>query len=167
YFQFVESALFSKELLENMIYDTHQESINLYKLKYNGKLAVHIRRGDFLTSLSANHNVMSSELLSSVFNKYRNRKIVVFSDDIDWCIEKFGSCEFIEFHRGSSAIDDFLALSQCTSYILLGSSFSWWAAFLFSNTSTEVVVEASNSILFNSPIELNKLNCKVNLESFK
>ncbi|OOE56171.1 hypothetical protein BZG13_14570 [Salinivibrio sp. ML323] len=98
---------------------------------------------------------------------YKDREIVIFSDDIDWCIKTFHGMSWVSFHKGSSALDDFLALSQFSSYVLLGSSFSWWSAFLFSDSNTEMIVSPSKEVKYNSMTELNKLSSNVRYKFFR
>lgn len=161
YFQFVDSAIKSKNIFESMIENKYRVEIENYKECYGESKAIHIRRGDYFTSSSINHNVVSEDEITLIFERYKNDKIVVFSDDIEWCIDKLSRFDNVDFHQGNSAIDDFLALSQCNSYVLLGSSFSWWAAFLFSDDSTELNFISSNNIKYLSFQEMEKLDCKI------
>ncbi len=165
YFQFVDSAIKSKSIFENMIENKYRLEIENYRERYGNRIAIHIRRGDYFTSNSINHNVVSEDEISSIVKRYNKDKIVFFSDDIKWCIDKFSRFDNVDFHQGSSAIDDFLALSQCKSYVLLGSSFSWWAAFLFSDDSTELNFISSSNIQYLSCQEMKKLDCKIKLIS--
>jgi hypothetical protein len=158
YFQFVDSAIKVKELLELQIREKHNVSLTNYRDMYGEKLAIHIRRGDFLASALNKHITFSEEELLELIQINCNKEIVIFSDDIKWCTSKFSHINNLMFHNGSSAIDDFLALSQCSSYILLGSTFSWWAAFLFSDSDTLVTCIKGDEIQFLSERSLHKLN---------
>jgi hypothetical protein len=158
YFQFVDSAIKVKELIELQIREKHNESLTNYRYMYADKLAIHIRRGDFLASVLNKHITFSENELLELIQMNCDKDIVIFSDDIKWCISKFSHINNLMFHNGSSAIDDFLALSQCSSYILLGSTFSWWAAFLFSNSDTLVTCIKGDDIQFLSESSLHKLN---------
>ncbi|WP_261885146.1 alpha-1,2-fucosyltransferase [Vibrio pomeroyi] len=161
YFQFVDSAIKSKSIFEKMIENKYRVEIENYRKSYGESKAIHIRRGDYFTSNSINHAVASEGEITSIVERYKDDKIVIFSDDIKWCTDKLSRFDNVDFHHGSSAIDDFLALSQCDSYVLLGSSFSWWAAFLFSDDSTELSFISSTNIKYLSFEEMEKLDCKI------
>jgi len=138
YFQFVDSALFAKSFLESKLSELYRKELDSYLLSYSGKVGLHIRRGDFVTSKDIKHDCVSLDYVKSAINSTL-QEIVVFSDDINWCKENLYEYPSLKFHNGSNAFYDFLALSQCSNYILSGSTFSWWAAFLFSSKNTEVV----------------------------
>ncbi len=138
YFQFVDSALFTKSYVESRLSELYQNQLHSYSLSYADKVGLHIRRGDFVISKDIKHDCVSLDYVKNSINSTM-LNIVVFSDDINWCKENLSEYPSLKFHCGSSAFDDFLALSQCSNYILSGSTFSWWAAFLFSSENTEVV----------------------------
>ncbi|MDT8869695.1 alpha-1,2-fucosyltransferase [Vibrio fluvialis] len=140
YFQFVDSAIVVKRTLEESIRKKHSDTLLKYKMKYHGCLAIHVRRGDFIASKNSLHKVYDCEFLESILSYEKNEKVVVFSDDIKWCEENLAHFDNVCFHKGTSATDDFLAMSQCEKYILFGSTFSWWAAFLFSEENNKIKV---------------------------
>jgi hypothetical protein len=137
YFQFVDSALFSKSSLECKLKKLYGSKLNFYKERYEGKVGLHIRRGDFVLSKDPKHDCIGLDYIKKAIDDSKS-SVVVFSDDIRWCKENLSEYSALEFHCGDSAFDDFLALSQCSEYILSGSTFSWWAAFLFSSSETKI-----------------------------
>lgn len=161
YFQFVDSALFSKLSIEKILFAEHKERLQAYSKRYNGKCGLHIRRGDFLLSNDSKHSTVELSYIKTAI-KNSEEDIVVFSDDINWCITNLIEFTDLEFHCGNSAFDDFLALSQCSNYILSGSTFSWWAAFLFSSLETKVIYPKKHKAQFLS----QRSNEKVGWSSF-
>ncbi|HIF9514545.1 TPA: alpha-1,2-fucosyltransferase [Photobacterium damselae] len=160
YFQFVESALFCKNIIEDQIYKNNESLINDYKIRFYDKVGLHIRRGDFLGSNDANHQVASLSYIEQAISHVVT-EVVVFSDDIEWCKKNLPKSSRITFFEGNSAIEDFLALSQCKDYILSGSTFSWWAAFIFSNAHTQIIIPLNHKAQFMSEYSNQKLEWNV------
>ena len=48
---------------------------------------MHVRRGDYVANSKANsiHGSLTVEYYERAAEKFRGKKIYVFSDDIDWC----------------------------------------------------------------------------------
>jgi hypothetical protein len=156
YFQFVESALSAKSYFESKLSELYQNQLNSYSLSYAGKVGLHIRRGDFILSQDPKHDCVSLDYVKTAINNTM-KDIVVFSDDINWCKDNLSEYCSLEFHCGKSAFDDFLALSQCSNYILSGSTFSWWAAFLFSSSKTEITFPKEQQAQFLSKDSNDKI----------
>lgn len=129
YFQFVDSALYCRdifidEIKKNRIYK--KESIDFYR----NKVGIHIRRGDFLGSHNDKHDVITVDFIYNAMSDYpTDTSFVIFSDDMSW-VKKNIAGENIYYSNEKNAYDDLYALSYCSSYILSGSTFGWWAAFL-------------------------------------
>lgn len=158
YFQFVDAAIFSKEFIEKRIYEKNKEKIDSFKLKFHNHIALHIRRGDFITSKDSKHPETSEAIINECLMSFSDRDVLICSDDINWCKSRFSNLENITFFCGGAAIDDFLALSQCRDSITLGSTFSWWASFLFSDDSSCIYAKKSNNIQYLTEESLRKLN---------
>ena len=156
YFQFVDSAIVAKSNIENRLSELYEIQLQTYSKKYAGKCGLHVRRGDFLLSNNPKHDCVGLDYIKASINNSKS-DIVVFSDDINWCQENLSEFPCLEFHCGSSAFDDFLALSQCTNYILPGSTFSWWAAFLFSSSKTEIVFPKKQQAQFLTKVSNDKV----------
>ena len=60
-------------------------------------------------------------------------KFVVFSDDPDWCREKWGKDERFQIMDKGDEIDDFNLMASCKNIIMANSSYSWWASYLSPN----------------------------------
>lgn len=129
YFQFIDCALYCRHILIKEIknnYISDKKNIDFYK----NKVGIHIRRGDFLISDNDKHAVVNIDFIHNAIREYPvNTNFVIFSDDIAW-VKKNITGENIYYSNEKNAYDDLYALTHCSSYILSGSTFGWWAAFL-------------------------------------
>ena len=124
-------------------------------------VAIHIRRGDYVTNINANqfHGVLNLNYYKkaiSFFNqKIKNPNFFIFSDDINWCKKKFKSNDIIFIdEKISDEIQEMKLMSLFSNFIIANSSFSWWPAFLSINHN-KVVVSPKNWISEN--IDLSDL----------
>lgn len=109
-----------------------QEKISQVK-----SIAVHVRRGDYLNSASAqtHHGSCSinyyQQAVQHIIDEQGPGEIFVFSDDIKWCRNhlKFNTQTNYVEHAEAACWDMFL-MSQCNGNVIANSSFSWWAAWL-------------------------------------
>lgn len=109
-------------------------------------VAVHIRRGDFLTN--GNENIFNKielpyylEGLQKISENVNIGKIYIFSDDFDAIAEDINTIRKqykIELVEGQSVLEDFVMLQQFSNFVIGNSTFSWWAAIL--SDATNVVV---------------------------
>lgn len=94
-------------------------------------VGVHVRRGDYL-KLSEYHPVQPIEYykkgISHIVEHVSNVRIVVVSDDIEWCKEHFDSLDPV--YSNGSTEEDFSNLFFCDHFVCANSTFSWWAAYL-------------------------------------
>lgn len=109
-------------------------------------LAIHVRRGDYVTNSNANafHGVASLDYYMSGLNTLQAEKkfdaVYVFSDDPDWVSSQslFRNFEIITPSTGKS-IWDLWRMSAAHSFIIGNSSYSWWAAWLGRSSGKQVV----------------------------
>lgn len=90
--------------------------------------SIHIRRGDYLNLTEHYHQLASTDYYDRAIDICKCDKYLVFSDDLDWCKDKFNDSRFIVV--GGDEVVDMAAMSMCGCNIIANSSFSWWAAFL-------------------------------------
>jgi hypothetical protein len=64
---------------------------------------------------------------------------LIFSDDINWCIENFDFIKNKTFISGNSDFFDLYLMSMCNNNIIANSTFSWWAAWLNINKDKKVI----------------------------
>ena len=111
-------------------------------VKQDNTVAVHIRRGDYLDSDLNLTMDYFREAFSRVEKLVENPVYCFFSDDIQWVKENFGEQENFRFISGSREIgyfEEFFVMSACAHQIISNSSFSWWAAYLNSNSNKVVI----------------------------
>ena len=111
----------------------------LVQMKNHNSVAIHVRRGDYLTNKFANlkHGVCSIEYYRLAINKIyltiNNPYFYIFSDDISWAKDNFSFIEnkiFIDNSSQEMPISDFLLMTNCKNHIIANSSFSWWGAWI-------------------------------------
>ena len=102
-------------------------------------VSLHVRRGDYLI-IPDIHPTTTDEYYEQALNMFPEHNVMVFSDDISWCKEKFRGSKFI-FPKAPSLFHDLCLMTMCSSSIIANSSFSWWGAWL---TNKEKVVAPKN-----------------------
>lgn len=119
-------------------------------IRQNQSCSVHIRRGDYISNISANntHGVCSSEYFAKAIRYFESNRIAnsnftlfVFSDDIEWCEKNITFPYRTVFVQGDDErveLDMWL-MSLCNHNIISNSSFSWWGAWLNENTDKKVI----------------------------
>ena len=103
--------------------------------------SVHVRRTDYVANplwpeLGAGDYY---ERAMSQFDS--DTTFVIFSDDIEWCKQRFRSGSFF-FVEALSDIEDLFLMSRCGGHIIANSSFSWWGAWLDRNKDKKVIAPA-------------------------
>lgn len=103
-------------------------------------VAVHVRRGDFLSAQNdpnPNHYLLGEQYyhnaLKYVTEHLENPVFFWFSDDIDWVKKNFGEKEnfrFVSLHTKHADIDEMMLMKNCKHIIAANSTFSWWASWL-------------------------------------
>lgn len=149
--QLIKDFAFRKELDE-------KNKQFLKSISEENTVSVHVRRGDYLKA-GGLAGVCDEEYYSRAFDqiasKVKNAKFVFFSDDINWCKEKFGhlNSAFVDWNSGENSYIDMQLMSLCKHNIIANSTFSWWGAFL--NTNAEKIVVCPK--IWNSKYNVNQL----------
>ena len=101
-------------------------------------ISLHVRRTDYLTSGGFHPVQPISYYINAISILEKYEKILIFSDDIEWCKSnlKFPNTVFIE---GNSNVNDLWLMSKCRDNIIANSSFSWWCAWLNGNKNKKVI----------------------------
>ncbi len=134
---------------------TFKENINemnkdlAKQIEVTQSVAIHIRRGDFLTNQLHNTFEMSyiHNAIQFIVSKLgENIKLFIFSDDLDWCKMNL-TFIYPELQRyycdGGGTKEDLHLMSLCKYFIIANSSFSWWAAWL-SNYKNKLIIAPKN-----------------------
>lgn len=120
------------------IYDDIKRSFNIDD--DDDMISMHIRRGDYILCEKYHRNVSNDgyyekayDLSCSMSNK--QRCVIVFSDDINWCKEniKYDRVFFVDISQGryrSYVSIEFILMSLFKNNIIANSTFSWFASFV-------------------------------------
>nr|WP_315125045.1 alpha-1,2-fucosyltransferase [uncultured Capnocytophaga sp.] len=130
----------------NQIIDLLSPTPSSLPLPSTSDVAIHIRRGDFLTN--GNQNTFSKiELpyylkgLQILSQKINIGRVYIFSDDfkaIESDVKQIANIYPIVLVENQSILQDFSMLKQCSHFVLGNSTFAWWAAML-SNAQNVIV----------------------------
>lgn len=138
YFQDIDWLRIESKALKTII-NSYPESTNFqkYVAKRGEKvLGIHVRHGDYL-HLRESFGVLDLQYYKNALEKIRHQefeRILVFSDDIEWCKENFGfmsNTQFIGEDIIKSPIENHKMLGNCQAIICANSSFSISAAAIF------------------------------------
>lgn len=108
------------------------------KTSEEGAVAVHIRRGDYVTNSDANkvHGVQSIEYYKRALNRLQESasglSFYVFSDDLSWTSQQDiwpSRTTFVEDRHYHPSIGMNL-IANCQHQIISNSTYSWWGAWL-------------------------------------
>lgn len=119
-----------------------KNAINIkYVDGYENHTSLHVRRGDYIEH-SASFPPITLDYISEALSRIPSGKVLVFSDDIDWCrhnIPASVSGVDFEFSEGRSTYEDLCLMASCGNHIIANSSFSWWGAYLGRNPEKIIV----------------------------
>jgi hypothetical protein len=135
----------------------------LEEVRENLSVAVHVRRGDFLTSDKTNsfHGLCDLSYYEFAMQEMKRKighcKFFFFSDDHDWVIKNLivDQSTILVNTKNLPAWYDMYLMTQCKHNIIANSSYSWWGAWL--NRSSNKVVIAPKKWFANS-----EMNAKTN-----
>lgn len=162
YYQSEKYFYSNKDLVVNSLRlkeEYNQQILFKYKdiLDYE-TVSIHVRRTDYL-NLSNRHPVQTIDYYKKALDIIgtKNKKILVFSDDIPWCKRVFEGNRFIFIEKNLDIVDMFL-MSLCSHNIIANSSFSWWGAY-FNNNSNKKVIAPKNWFGPELPNDTRDLYC--------
>lgn len=107
------------------------------KISDNDSISLHVRRTDYLQH--SYHQTKKIDYYNkAILNIDNYDYMFIFSDDISWCKTnlKFDNMVFIENFIN---VQDLYLMSLCKNNIIANSSFSWWAAWLNTNSNKKVI----------------------------
>lgn len=157
YFSDIRETILKDIQLKN---DLGQESSEILNdINNSNSVSLHVRRGDYVTEAKTNafHGTCSESYYSEALSKASKSgeiKIFVFSDDIKWCKENLKFPHPTVYVNEGSTIPDYeelILMSKCKHNIIANSSFSWWGAWL--NTNTNKIVIAPSKWFNNTKVD--------------
>ena len=124
YFSHVEAEIRKDFQFKDEIFVRSQQWISRLDLP----VALHVRRGDYVGDV--NFSLSSRQYYNEALSHFeKDRTVVVFSDDPEWCKQEFLDDRFV-FSEGYDDLTDLCMMSLCAAHIIANSSFSWWGAWL-------------------------------------
>ena len=145
YFKSIEAIIRSDFKFKNTLKGRNLELSE--KIHSTLSIAIHIRRGDYVTNPVSNLAVCNQEYYHKAI-EYITKKIVnpsffIFSDDMEWVRNNidFGNYPVIpiDWNNNENSYIDLHLMSLCKHNIIANSSFSWWGAWLNSNSQKIVI----------------------------
>jgi hypothetical protein len=115
------------------------------QMKETHSVAMHVRRGDYLTL--PNFNICTIDYYKNAAeflkNKYGNLTFFLFSDDINYLQNNFSFLEkYIAVDTSAETNPDYwdlFLMTQSDHNIIANSSYSWWGAFLNQSPGQTVI----------------------------
>lgn len=110
----------------------------LDQIGHGAAVAVHVRRGDYVTSPGAArvHGLCGLDYYEAALRLVAGRvsapRFFVFSDDPAWARANLhlpGPATFVD-HNGDRPWEDLRLMRACRHFVIANSSFSWWGAWL-------------------------------------
>lgn len=133
---------YRKEILKILKFpnnNSEQFKSHLEKINKSNSVAIHFRRGDYLSKeLKNTHNVLSFDYyqrsIDLIKKKLKKPNFFIFTDDMSYIKNtnfiKKNKCFLI---NTESSYQDLHLMSKCKHFIIANSSFSWWGAWLSLN----------------------------------
>jgi hypothetical protein len=104
-------------------------------------VSVHVRRGDYVQHAGSFPPITEEFILNALSHDRLPHGVrpVFFSDDIEWCREKFSKLPEATFSEGQNERQDLSLMTSCGHHIIANSTFSWWGAYLGHNPNKIVI----------------------------
>lgn len=120
------------------------------EIRKTPSIAVHVRRGDYVSNPKCNafHGTCSPAYYRGAVERIlmqsgRNHTVYLFSDDCSWARDNITlPCEVrvVDHNDMTTAHEDMRLMSLCDHQVASNSTFSWWAAWLNTNSHKMVIV---------------------------
>lgn len=128
-------------------YSSEIKSMFGTNITYLNQVGVHIRRGSNPTNPDEPKykdnpfyvNLSETDYYERAMATFPTDDFLVFSDDPEWCKEKFKDNKRVEVLDKGDEVEDFNLLASCKSIIMANSSWSWWAAYLCPHQNKKII----------------------------
>ena len=166
YWQSQENFIESSELIKKdfRLKSSRKIKNSRWYKKINNKnsVSIHVRRGDYVSDEVTNsfHGIIGLEFYKAAMKLIRKKidspVFFIFSDDIEWCQKNFKLRDGLNFvDEKWEDFYDLKLMSLCSHNIIANSTFSWWAAWLNSNSSKIIICPKK---WFNNDLKNNMSN---------
>ena len=118
------------------------------RMAESNSVALHVRRGDYVTSQSAAaiYEHLSVDYYHRCLQMWASQQyrpeVYIFSNDIAWCREQFQleyPTHFVDHTSADTAFEDLWMMQQAACLVMANSTFSWWAAWLNQRSGRQVI----------------------------
>lgn len=127
YFIDHKNSLYTKFGFEKRTYGIVDNGLELL----SDFVSLHIRRGDSLRFIDKLPQP-TDKYLYEALEYFPGSRILVFTDDLEWCMNKFTGDRFAFADPCDDPLEAMIMMSNCGGHIIVNSTFSWWAAFMSS-----------------------------------
>jgi Glycosyl transferase family 11 len=119
----------------------------LHEIENTDSVALHIRRGDYVSNAQSAefHGLCDISYYQTAVNNLRvsvpNMHVFVFSDEIEWAKKNLVlnvPTQYVESIGSEAGQVDIELMRRCKHHIIANSSFSWWGAWLCTNSTQRV-----------------------------
>jgi hypothetical protein len=100
--------------------------------------SLHVRRTDYIGDPAWPDLTVSDYYERAMAQFDSDTTFVIFSDDIEWCKDRFRGRPMV-FVEALSAVEDLFLMARCKGHIIANSTFSWWGAWLDPNPRKKVI----------------------------
>ncbi|RYY08114.1 MAG: alpha-1,2-fucosyltransferase [Sphingobacteriaceae bacterium] len=144
YYENLKPLILEELTLKKQLDDNAQNWLTSIKSD-QGSVAVHIRRGDYVSDPGANYLMgvlpvnYYNKAISYIKQKVSNPTFYFFSDDLDWVKHNIQTDASNFYVNGNLDYVDLNLMRHCNHQIIANSTFSWWGAFLNRNPDKIVV----------------------------
>lgn len=137
-------------LMEDFKFPYGEKKLEVWRhrlMKDEKSVAVHIRRGDYLTCTKLYGNLSESpyykNAIEFMYQTYDDPHFIFFSDDILWVREHYDYENAVYINRDMFECYqpwyDMCLMSYCSHNIIANSSFSWWGAWLSHKVDKSII----------------------------
>ncbi|RYY07002.1 MAG: alpha-1,2-fucosyltransferase [Sphingobacteriaceae bacterium] len=144
YYENLQPSIF-EELTLRELPNHHTQNWLLSILENPNSIAVHIRRGDYVSDPGANYLMgvlpvdYYNKAISYIKQKVTNPAFYFFSDDLDWVKQNIHTNASNYYVDGNPDYVDLDLMRHCKHQVIANSTFSWWGAFLNRNSAKIVI----------------------------
>jgi len=146
YFQDVRETLLQELTVKEPMDEAN--ALIAREIKENDSVCLHVRRGDYISNEAANR-ILGVDLTDyyrrSVVlmkEKYADCRFFIFSDEPEWVrsnLDLGDRSTVVDINPPERAEQDLRLMSMCKHFIIANSSFSWWGAWLSTNSEKTVI----------------------------
>lgn len=147
YFEKIQPQIFEELTLKEAAGAKAELLLSIIK-QDKSSVAVHVRRGDYVTDSGANYLMgvlpvsYYQNAITYMVQKVSSPTFYFFSDDLDWVKKNIKVDAPVVYVDGNVDYVDLDLMRHCSHNIIANSTFSWWGAFL--NRNLHKIVIAPN-----------------------